>query len=118
MMKVLVGKFILGVALLALGFLTGWYSRGDGHSNGYRASTELSLSTPDGVLLGTFPKGTVFVSELAGDRDADLGWWAYLPVYFGTSDEARTLLDQAEFNERHVISEQGVVNAHKTVSGQ
>lgn len=111
-----------GVGVLVVSILCasatgiGYYLGKSARSNAYTTLKTIELADRHGAILGNLPAGTVLVSELKLSRDGDLGWWAYVPLYFGTTDEARPLVSETKIGSRHVVSEGNTINAREKIS--
>lgn len=66
----------------------------------YEITRSTSLTGPDGTKLGQLSTGVAVISHLEIDPDEDIGWWGYVPVRFGTMDEAQRIVRSAGSNTR------------------
>lgn len=82
-----------GVVGLLLGVGLGWLvAPCPPRQHSFRVDQEVTLLNVNGAPLGTIPVGTILLSECDFDPKGELGWWGYVPVYFGTQAEAARFL--------------------------
>jgi hypothetical protein len=78
-----------GVAGLLLGVAIGWFiAPRPPRQHFFRVEHEVTLLNVEGAQVGLIPPGSFLVSECDSDPRGELGWWGYVPVYFGTQTEA------------------------------
>jgi hypothetical protein len=75
----------------------------------FKSRAEIVLTDVEGHEVGSIPSGVTLFSAQSLDR-VDVGWWGYLPVYLGTTDEAETMVTAAtrplDRSVRHMINGQ------------
>jgi hypothetical protein len=81
-------KVAWGCLLLALGFACGWVASPDRTHYHYRTGEPLMLLEDGVVAVARIPSGTPLLAERRLHDTLDLGWWAYVPVYFETQAHA------------------------------
>lgn len=84
--------YALSAAIFAGGILVGKFLMGHDDEFVYKTSRMVALVDTEGRDTGRLPLGTSIVSALKADPGGELGWWGFVPVYFGTSSEAAKLL--------------------------
>lgn len=79
---------------LALGSILGWFAgrRSAIGTRGYKIAARAILTDPEGKPVGELAPGIVVLSSDPLDPRGDLGWWGYVPVHFGTAEEAALIL--------------------------
>jgi len=82
--------FVATVALI-IGMGLGWRFAPGRYRHHYRTGRTISLVDASGRELGVIPAGSPLLSDVRLYEAADLGWWGYVPVYFGTMTEAKAL---------------------------
>ncbi len=73
---------------LVVGLAAGWSLGTRFHDHWYRVEHEVTLLDKAGARLGVVPAGSVLLSNRRLNPNGELGWWGYVPVYFGTEAEA------------------------------
>jgi len=81
-------SFLILVLGLAIGFGSGWFVSQGSYRHFYETTQELQLLGSEAKIMGSLPIGTPMVSDLKLEPAPDLGWWAFVPVYFDTMAEA------------------------------
>ena len=105
--SLVLGGFVLGIAL-------GWFlARGSlMPSRGFSVSTRTLLTNRQGQTVGELAPGIMVVSSERLDSQSDLGWFGYIPVYFGTGDEAARILRNSSDRIVSPLSIGVAANAH------
>jgi hypothetical protein len=79
---------LVGIFCGALGFLCAWFVAPGPYKYVFRSKVELVLTDPAGQRLGVLPVSTPLISTEELMPHEKLGWFACVPVYFGTMKEA------------------------------
>jgi hypothetical protein len=83
-----------GLALLLLGFATGWVLSPGPFRRLFTTTRPLQISGAHGERLGLLPTGTTVVSKLPLDESKDVEWWCLVPVDFGAMPDARQVVKE------------------------
>lgn len=82
-----------GLAGLLVGVAIGWFVLPRAaRQRSFRVEHEVTLLDKDGRGASLIPVGSFLISDCDFDPKGELGWWGYVPVYFGTQAEAARFL--------------------------
>jgi hypothetical protein len=87
-----------GLAVLVLmgaSFIAGWQLSPGPFRYVYRISAQTLVTDLSGKVLAELPSGTPMLAQSKITGNADLGWWACVPVAMGTMNEAKRLVSKA-----------------------
>jgi len=106
MIKTTISLLLVGVIGGGVGGAVGWFAgrRSSSPTYAYEIRQRAILTNPTGLPIGELEPGVVVVTGEPLNPESDLGWWAYVPVTFGTGTEAAQIIRASPKNISSPVS--------------